>query len=171
MPFCSHFLDQNLREMIDCVHDELIKRSFTTSVAESCTGGFLSSCLTSCSGASSYFKGSVVVYSNELKIGFLDIDEKDINEHGVASQIIVELMAENIRKKFNTNFGLATTGYVDGFSRPLPNQKKDMQNYAWIGISTDKSVYSKRLVLDDDRLNNIAIISLAVLELLRKEIL
>jgi len=136
----SRFLEQNLLDVINCLHDELIKNSFNIAIAESCTGGFLSSCLTSRSGASSYFKGSMVVYSNELKIGFLDIDEKFINQHGVASQSVVELMAKNIQQKFKTNFGLATTGYVDGFSE----QKKDIKNYAWIAISTEQSVYSKR---------------------------
>lgn len=162
----SRFLDQNLLDVISCIHDELIQNSFSISIAESCTGGFLSACLTSRSGASSYFKGSMVAYSNDLKIGFLDIDEKFIHQHGVASQNVVELMAKNIQQKFKTNFGLATTGYVDGFLE----QKKDIQNYAWIAISTERSVYSKRLLLDDDRLNNIAIVSLAILELLRKEI-
>ena len=171
MPSFTHFSDHNLLDVIDCLHNELIKSSFTVSIAESCTGGFLSSCLTSLSGSSSYFKGSMVVYSNEIKIEFLDIHEKHINEYGVASQPVVELMAKNIQKKFNTTFGLATTGYVDGVSSLLSGDKKEIQNYVWIAISTDKSVYSKRLVLDGDRLNNISVVSLAILELLRKEIL
>ena len=47
----------------------------TLSIAESCTGGFLSSCFTSFSGASDYFKGSLITYSNEAKIKFLDINK------------------------------------------------------------------------------------------------
>ena len=167
----NHFVDQNLLDMIERLHDTLINNAYSISIAESCTGGFLSSCFTSRSGSSAYFKGSMVVYSDEAKIAFLDIDEKDIKNHGVASKNIVELMAKNIQKKFNTNFGLATTGYVDGISKLHKDPKKEIENYAWISLATDKFVYSKRLVLVEDRLSNIAVVSLALLELLRKEII
>ena len=167
----SNFLDQNVLEIIEFLHGELIKKSFNISIAESCTGGFLSSCFTSYSGASSYFKGSIVAYNNELKVKFLNINQKDISQYGVASQAIVELMARNIQKKFNTNFGLATTGYVDGFSNLPLDDKNDIENYAWIAIATEKAVCSKRLVLNGDRVNNISVVSLAMLEMLRKEII
>ena len=53
----------------------------------------------------------------------------------------------------------------------LKDPKKEIENYAWISLATDKFVYSKRLVLVEDRLSNIAVVSLALLELLRKEII
>lgn len=164
-------LDQNLLDVINFTHSNLIKKSLTISLAESCTGGFLASCFTSNSGASNYFKGSMVLYSNDLKVKFLDIAEKDIHKYGVASQSVVELMARNIQKKFNTNFGLATTGYVDGVSNQSFDHQNNVQNYVWVAISTKQSVYSKRLVLHGDRLNNIYLVSLTILEMLRKEII
>lgn len=82
--------------------------NFTIATAESCTGGLVTSRLTDFAGASNYFKGGVVAYTNEIKKSILKITT--LEEFGaVSSQTALE-MAKNIREIFNTTFGLSTTG-------------------------------------------------------------
>ncbi|MAQ32071.1 MAG: damage-inducible protein CinA [Flavobacteriales bacterium] len=143
----------------------LKKNNLTLSMAESCTGGFLSSCLTSLSGSSVFFKGSIISYSNEAKYIFLDIDKKFIEKHNVVSKEIVEKMAIGARKKFNTNYAIATTGYVDPTNLMEPNLL-----CAWIAVSSHKKVLSKLIMLNGNRTQNISKVSFDLLNLLRKEI-
>ena len=82
--------------------------NFTIATAESCTGGLVASRLTDFAGASNYFKGGVVAYTNEIKKSVLKVTTLD--EFGaVSSQTALE-MAKNVREIFNSTFGLSTTG-------------------------------------------------------------
>ncbi|MCL4134256.1 UNVERIFIED_CONTAM: hypothetical protein GTU68_031660 [Idotea baltica] len=92
------------------VANELIENKQTFACAESCSGGRLSNMLTSIPGASKYFTSSVVSYSNEAKIEFLEISEDLIQAHGAVSSQCAIKMAEAIRKKNNADFGLSITG-------------------------------------------------------------
>ena len=82
--------------------------NFTIATAESCTGGLLASRLTDFAGASNYFKGGVIAYTNEIKKSVLKVTTLD--EFGaVSSQTALE-MAKNVREIFDTTYGLSTTG-------------------------------------------------------------
>ena len=82
--------------------------NFTIATAESCTGGLLASRLTDFAGASNYFKGGVVAYTNEIKKNILRV--KTLEEFGaVSSQTALE-MAKNVREIFFATIGLSTTG-------------------------------------------------------------
>lgn len=84
--------------------------NFTIATAESCTGGLFASRLTDFAGASNYFKGGIVAYTNEIKINVLRIKSKTLEEFGaVSSQTALE-MAKNVREIFNSTFGISTTG-------------------------------------------------------------
>ena len=145
----------------------MIDKNSTLSLAESCTGGFLSTFFTSKSGASKYFKGSIVTYTNESKIKLLGIKSDYIDKYGVVSKCIVELMAQNIRKKYNTTYGLATTGYME-LSPPFSRREKLR---AWVAISSKNYIISDCIFLKKNRLENICDVSYALLNLFRKEIL
>lgn len=82
----------------------------TLATAESLTGGQLSSLITAIPGASEYFQGGVVAYSNEVKHEILGIAQTDIEEFGVISAQTASAMAFNVSKVFGTEFGLAVTG-------------------------------------------------------------
>lgn len=88
----------------------LIERGETVSVAESVTAGGLGRALTSSPGASAVFLGGVIAYSNKVKIEHLDVDPELIELHSVVSEEVANAMAESIRKKFGTTWGIATTG-------------------------------------------------------------
>ena len=98
------------------VHDFLIESSFTISVAESCSSGFIASELTSISGSSSYFRGGVIAYNDEIKVKILDINKDIIIKESSVSSTVAELMAKNVAKKFKTDFAISTTGYASSSS-------------------------------------------------------
>lgn len=92
------------------IHNLLLKNKLTVAVAESCTGGLLSGLLTDLSGSSKYFKLGTVTYSNNAKEKILKIPHHLIAKHGAVSPQIAKLMAINIRKIADTDFGLGVTG-------------------------------------------------------------
>jgi len=98
------------------VHDLLIESSFTLSVAESCSSGFIASELTSISGSSSYFRGGIIAYNDEIKVNILGINNDTIIKESSVSTIVAELMAKNVAKKFKTDFAISTTGYASSSS-------------------------------------------------------
>jgi len=100
------------------IHQKLLKNKKTISIAESCTGGQLSSRLTSLPGSSGYFILGVVTYSNKSKQRLLKIPAKTISRYGAVSRQVAMLMAKNIRKKMHTDFALSITGIAG----PLKNR-------------------------------------------------
>ena len=88
----------------------LIENNWTVSTAESCTGGAIARLFTENPGSSAYFKGSVVAYSNELKIKILGVEEDKIQKNGAVSREVVETMALQACKILNTDFAISTSG-------------------------------------------------------------
>ncbi len=82
----------------------------TLGTAESCTGGKIAHLITSHAGSSSYFKGGVVAYSNEVKENILRVNGEDLEKYGAVSQQVVEQMAIGARKVLNTDYAIATSG-------------------------------------------------------------
>ena len=85
-------------------------RSMTLAVAESCTGGLLAERITSLGGSSRYFLGGAVVYSNELKTQFSSVPKALIDQHGAVSREVAAAMAEGIRKRCVSSYGVGITG-------------------------------------------------------------
>ena len=151
-------------ELPACIGRLLKERNATLSIAESCTGGFISHLITTVPGSSVYFKGSVTAYSNEIKIKELNIVEKILNAHGAVSQKTAEAMAKGIMKKFNTDYAVATTGIAgpDGGSELKP------VGTLWMAAASKDKIISKNIVFDRGRLQNIEYFSVAALNMLRK---
>ncbi|WP_298115212.1 competence/damage-inducible protein A [Flavobacterium sp.] len=89
---------------------QLTKLGKTISTAESCTGGKIAQVLTSVSGASNYFRGSVVSYATETKVSVLGVSQQVIDEHSVVSAQVAQEMAIGIQKLMKTDYAIATTG-------------------------------------------------------------
>ena len=90
--------------------DELRRRGQTLAVAESCTGGRLSSLLTSVPGSSSVFPGGVVSYSLSTKRDVLGIPQSLLEQHGTVSRQTAEAMATHVQRLCQTTHGMAVTG-------------------------------------------------------------
>jgi len=159
--FIFSYGDTSLQEIII---QSLIKNKIKIAIAESCTGGKISNMLTSIPGASKVLAGSVIAYSIYAKEKILNIDSNIIKKAGLVSEDVVVEMAQSVRKKFNTNFGLATTGYMGPFDK-----KND--NVAWLCLVSNEKTITKKINLKSTRSNNILITSRYILNELRKEIL
>ena len=85
-------------------------RGLTLAVAESCTGGLLAQRITSLSGSSRYFLGGAVVYSNPLKTQFANVPKTLIDKHGAVSREVAASLAEGIRKRCLSSYGIGITG-------------------------------------------------------------
>lgn len=99
---------------VECIEESVIKllreKNMTFSAAESCTGGELAKRFTDMPGASAFFKGGVVTYTNEAKAKLLCIDPALIEEKGAVSYEVVKAMAENVRALLGTDIGVGVTG-------------------------------------------------------------
>ena len=99
---------------VECIEESVIKllreKNMTFSAAESCTGGELAKRFTDMPGASAFFKGGVVTYTNEAKAKLLGIDPTLIEEKGAVSYEVAKAMAENVRALLGTDIGVGVTG-------------------------------------------------------------
>jgi nicotinamide-nucleotide amidase len=145
----------------------LINAEATLGTAESCTGGYLSHMITSVSGSSAYYQGSVISYSNEVKIKELSVKPIDLLKHGAVSKEVVEQMAKGLQKRLKVDYALATSGVAgpDGGSEEKP------VGTVWIALATPNGkIISKLLKLEKNRGRNIHRSSIAALNLLRLEL-
>jgi len=155
-------------ELLESISDIMCKKKLTVSVAESCSGGFVSTFLTYCAGSSLFFKGSTINYSNASKIKLLGVDEAIIDTYGVVSKNVAEQMAQNVRLIHNTDYGLSTTGYVDVY---YDNNNNKCNNFhAWMSVSHASKTISQYINLEENRVVNIENVVYALMKLFRKEI-
>jgi len=150
----------------EVVGDLLRKNNATIATAESCTGGYISHLITSVSGSSDYYRGSVISYANEIKIKELGVNEDDLNKYGAVSQQVVEQMASGVKKKMRTNYALATSGIAG----PLGGSEEKPVGTVWVALATPKRVISKKFLLGKDRERNILKAASKALNMLRGEL-
>ncbi len=104
---CYGFDEESLSSVVIKLLNECNE---TISVAESCTGGGLGASFTSIPGASKVFHGGLIAYQDSIKKTLLDIPEKLLADYGAVSKEVVLSMAENVRKKFGTDWSIAISG-------------------------------------------------------------
>jgi nicotinamide-nucleotide amidase len=136
----------------------------TLSTAESCTGGYIASKITSVPGSSAYFLGSVVAYDNEIKKNWLGVPASDIEAHGAVSEQVVVAMAEGVKEKMGTTFSIATSGVAgpDGGTPEKP------VGTVWIAVSGPEGTLAKKFQFGSHRERNIKKSGLMALDILRK---
>lgn len=135
----------------------------TLAIAESCTGGYVSHLITSVPGSSEYFQGSIVPYSYEIKMSQLGVSEETLNRYGAVSEQTISEMATLVRKKFNTSIGIATSGIAG----PGGATAEKPVGTVWIAFADSNKVVAKKLQLAKERGTNIELSTMAVLNLLR----
>ncbi len=134
----------------------------TLSVAESCTGGKISSLITSVPGSSEYYLGSVTSYAIPVKEKVLGVPEETINEHGVVSSEVAAAMAEGIRKLTGSTYAVSTTGLAG----PGGDEYNPVGT-VWIGIAGPNGTKTVRKIYKNDRKRNIERFAAAALDELR----
>lgn len=135
----------------------------TLAIAESCTGGFLSHLITRVPGSSDYFYGSVIAYSNAIKINELGVRRETLDAHGAVSEAVIREMAAQVRLKFDTDIGVATSGIAG----PGGGTTDKPVGTVWIAFADNNHTVARKLQLSQDRLINIRLASTAVLNLIR----
>ncbi len=145
----------------------LMLQKKTLAIAESATGGYIAHLVTSVSGSSAWFQGSVVAYSNRSKEDILYVKRDTLESHGAVSEQVALEMALGARGRFRTDYAIATTG-IAGPSGSTPD--KPVGTF-WIGIATPDGVFAKHFLFGDNRERNIRRTALTAMNLLRKELL
>ena len=125
---------------------KLKKRKETIAVAESLTGGGLGEAITSVKGASDVFIGGVIAYSDEIKVKELSVSKSTLKKETAVSEEVAIEMATGIRKKYNSTYGISTTG-VAGPGKAYGQKAGTV----WIGISSANNTYAIPLLLTGDR--------------------
>lgn len=155
--------DRSLEEVLG---DLLRERNLTLSVAESCTGGYVSHMITSIPGSSEYFAGGIVSYSNEAKTKNLGVNPETLESYGAVSEQTISEMATLVRQKFNTDIGIATSGIAG----PGGGSTEKPVGTVWIAYADQHQTITRKLQLSKDRLVNIRLTSMAVLNMIRTHI-
>jgi nicotinamide-nucleotide amidase len=125
---------------------KLLKKKATLSVAESITGGGLAAAITEVAGSSKVFLGGVIAYADEIKINELKVDAKTLKKFTAVSEEVAKEMAAGARKKFNTDYAIATTG-VAGPGKAYGQKAGTV----WIAIASKKEVFAIALALSGSR--------------------
>jgi nicotinamide-nucleotide amidase len=138
------YQDESLAEKIRTL---LNRRKYSISCAESCTGGLLSKLLTDVPGASHFFKGSLVSYSNEAKASLLGVSQNILNKKGAVSKEVAQILSETAREKFKTSIGVSITGIAG----PGGGTGKKPVGLVYIGISRPKGTRVHKFLFKGDR--------------------
>lgn len=125
----------------------LVKNNLTISVAESCTGGMVSSSLINYPGISSVFMEGCVTYSNEAKMKSLSVKEETLNSVGAVSEQCAKEMAEGVAARHNTNIGLSTTGIAG----PEGGSEEKPVGLVYMGIKINDKTIVKKYIFNGDR--------------------
>ena len=158
----------NEDETIEVVLGRLLtENKLTLATAESCTGGKIAATLTSVSGASNYFKGSVVSYASSAKISILGVSKATIERHSVVSAEVATQMALGLQKMMQVDYAIATTGNAG----PAKGDSAAEVGIVFIAIATPDSVFVEEFNFGQPREKVIDRTVGKSLELLYKEIL
>lgn len=131
----------------------LSEKGLTLSLAESCTGGWLSKIITDVSGASAVYAGGACTYSNEIKMKLLGVKKETLDSFGAVSRQTAEEMANGVRKAFRTDIGIGITGIAG----PLSDNTKKPVGLIYVAISKKDGTSVKELrnnFSEDIRTNN-----------------
>ena len=129
----------------------LTKKRLKISFAESCTGGLLSSTITSISGSSKVFALGLVTYSNQAKINILKVPKKIIMKHGAVSYETCLSMVKNLYKISRTNISLSITGVAG----PNGGTKQKPVGLVFIGIKKGNKTLVKKFLFKNRTRNSI----------------
>jgi len=145
----------------------LNERELRLSIAESCTGGLISSIITDASGSSAYFDRSIVAYSNAAKVEILGVEESVIDEYGAVSAEAAKQMADGVRTISGSDLGLAVTGIMG----PTGATVSKPVGTVFISVCDRERTEVQHFQFGDDRINNKLRTAQAALDMVRKFIL
>ncbi|MBQ1694268.1 MAG: nicotinamide-nucleotide amidohydrolase family protein [Bacteroidales bacterium] len=138
----------------------------TLSCAESCTGGMISHLLTTISGSSEYYLGSVTSYHPDVKAKVLGVDPNVIESEGIVSAAVAAAMARGVRALTGSTYSVATTGWADSYG-----DDREPAGTVWVGVDGPAGTRTARFNFRNDRKRNIERFAASALNELRKYII
>jgi nicotinamide-nucleotide amidase len=145
----TRFTYNNFMKITKEVARILVREGKTLSVAESCTGGFLSNALTDIPGSSRFFKSGIIAYSNETKTNFLGVPRSMLQKNGAVSLPCIRQMSNGVRRLFKTDFGVATSGIAG----PSGATKTKPLGLTFISVSSKKRTQNFKFIFKGSRLS------------------
>lgn len=156
------------KNTLENVVGELLKKQKKTlSTAESCTGGFIAHKITSIAGSSDYFIGSIVSYSNDMKMNFLEVKPATLEKHGAVSEETVIEMVKGAIKTMQTDVAVS----VSGIAGPDGGTPDKPVGTIWLAVGDKNIIKTHKLQLGKNRLKNIEYTTVQALNMIRKFLL
>lgn len=143
----QYIVGEDFESMPELVAHTMKTKGATLATAESCTGGTIASKLTALAGASEYFRGGVVAYSNEVKENVLGVRHKTLVQHGAVSEETVREMATGVRERLGADYAVATTGVAG----PGGGTSEKPVGTVWIAVASTDAIYTDLLHLTGRR--------------------
>ena len=150
--------------LAESVGQLLQKRELTIGTAESCTGGYIAHQFTSNAGSSNYFTGSVIAYANAVKMNVLGVKEDTLQQHGAVSEQTVREMVAGVIGALDCDIGIAASGIAG----PGGGTPEKPVGTIWIAAGNKDRIITKKLQLSKNRLLNVQLTAVRVLDLARK---
>jgi nicotinamide-nucleotide amidase len=163
----GYFVSVGNESMEEILGNILSENNLTVSTAESCTGGFIASEITSVPGSSKYFKGSVVAYSDEIKTKILNISPDIIKSKGAVSEEVVRGMVNSLLHLYNTDYSIA----VSGIAGPDGGTPQKPVGTTWIAVGRKEKIITEKFLLGTIREVNIKKAAYKAMNMLRKLII
>lgn len=146
------FSSETFATPASALQQRFIEKGWSLAAAESCTGGSIATEICAQAGASSYFLGGIIAYSNEAKENLLKVDAATIAAYGAVSRETAEAMARGALKAFNSDFAIATTGIAG----PSGGSPEKPVGTVWIAVAgKNKNAHSVLLNLKGNRAANV----------------
>jgi PncC family amidohydrolase len=153
---------QDLVAIAEKIAARLTERRQTIAVAESSTGGLISAALLAVPGASAYFLGGAVVYTRDARRILMEIPDEAMKGIRSASEPYAELLANQIRRRFSTDWGLSETGATG----PTGNRYGDAAGHSCMAVAGPEQSVTTLETGSDDRLANMHVFAATALNML-----
>lgn len=136
--YAPYYFSTTSKYIESALQEWMISHHQTLACAESCTGGHLAARITAISGASDYFLGSIVSYSNALKKAALHVNPQSLHSHGAVSEVVVKEMAQGVLTLTGADYALA----VSGIAGPTGGTPEKPVGTVWGAVATRDQVFT-----------------------------
>lgn len=158
----------NEREQLEALIGQMLReRGLMLCTAESCTGGYVAHLITAIPGSSDYFKGSVIAYSNEVKMKLLGVQPQTLEAHGAVSEPTVREMVAGAVKTLEADVAVA----ISGIAGPGGGSPEKPVGTIWIAVGDGQTIHARKIQAGKDRLKNIEYASIIALDFVRRFLL
>jgi nicotinamide-nucleotide amidase len=142
---------------------ELLNKQATVGTVESCTAGLLAQHIARISGASAYYQGALLTYSNELKVKIAEVNAAVLEQYGAVSEEVAIEMAANGRRLLGVDYCLSTTGVAG----PTGGSIDKPVGMVWVGLSGPNGTIAQKFQFGDNRERNLEMTVLSAMNWLR----